>query len=260
LDPERLRASIGPDTALVCLSHVAYRSGALADMSAINEIVHEAGALVCWDLSHSVGSVPIALEETGSDLAVGCTYKYLNAGPGAPAFLYVRRELQRELRQPIWGWFSQNDQFEMDEPYRPRDDIGRFLVGTPPILGIAAVQEGVEILADAGIERLRAKGVALTDFLVELADLWLVPHGFSLASPRNADRRGSHVSLRHSDAKRISRALIELAQVVPDYRMPERLRLGPAPITSRFVDVFDGLERIRELVSSEGHREIDLDS
>jgi kynureninase len=148
----------------------------------------------------------------------------------------------------------------MDEPYRPRSDIGRFLVGTPPILSIAAVEEGVELLAEAGIERLRAKGVALTSFLVELADLWLVPLGFALASPRNASRRGSHISLRHTHADRISRALIELAHVVPDYRTPERLRLGPAPIASRFVDVFDGLERIRELVSSGRHLEIELDS
>lgn len=259
MDPDLLRAHVDHDTAVVCLSHVAYRSGALSDMAAINEIAHGVGALVCWDLSHSVGAVPITLEETGSDLAVGCTYKYLNAGPGAPAFLYVRTELQGELRQPIWGWFSQEDQFAMDQPYQPRDDIGRFLVGTPPILGIAAVEEGVKILAEAGIERLRAKGMALTDFLIELADVWLVPHGFSLASPRNARRRGSHVSLRHDDADRISRALIELVQVVPDYRPPARLRLGPAPITTRFVDVFDGLERIRELVAAERHLAIDLE-
>ncbi len=240
--------------ALLCLSHVAYGSGALADMAGLTALAHEHGALVVWDLSHSVGSVPVQLAATGVDLAVGCTYKYVNGGPGAPAFTYVRRDLQRELRQPIWGWFGQRDQFAMGPGYRPVDGIGSWLTGSPAVLGLACVDAGVALLADADIERLRAKGIALTSLIVDLADAWLTPLGFSLASPRAAERRGSHVALAHADGWRISQALIDVAGVVPDFRAPDRLRLGPAPIATRFVDVWDALDRLRRLVESGAHQ------
>jgi kynureninase len=210
-----------------------------------------------WDLSHSVGSVPVDLADTGADLAVGCTYKYLNGGPGAPAFSYVRRDLQGELRQPIWGWFGQRDQFAMGPGYQPVDGIGSWLTGSPAVLGLACVDAGVALLADAGIERLRAKGMALTSLIVDLADAWLTPLGFSLASPREAERRGSHVALAHPDALRISRALVEVAGVVPDFRAPDRIRLGPAPIATRFVDVWDALDRLRRLVGAGAHERHD---
>jgi kynureninase len=239
--------------ALLCLSHVAYGSGALADMAGLTALAHEHGALVVWDLSHSVGSVPIQLAAAGADLAVGCTYKYVNGGPGAPAFTYVRRDLQGELRQPIWGWFGQRDQFAMGPRYRPVDGIGSWLTGSPAVLGLACVDAGVALLADAGIERLRAKGMALTSLIVDLADAWLTPLGFSLASPRAAERRGSHVALAHADGWRIAQALIDVAGVVPDFRAPERLRLGPAPIATRFVDVWDALDRLRRLVERGAH-------
>jgi kynureninase len=239
--------------ALLCLSHVAYGSGALADMAGLTALAHDHGALVVWDLSHSVGSVPIELAATGADLAVGCTYKYVNGGPGAPAFTYVRRDLQGELRQPIWGWFGQRDQFAMGPGYRPVDGIGSWLTGSPAVLGLACVDAGVALLADAGIERLRAKGMALTSLIVDLADAWLTPLGFTLASPRAAERRGSHVALAHADGWRISRALIDVAGVVPDFRAPDRLRLGPAPIATRFVDVWDALDRLRRLVERGAH-------
>jgi kynureninase len=244
LDLDSLREAVDEHTALVSLSHVAYRSGALLDMTAVTEIVHEAGALVLWDLCHSAGSVPVRLDAAGADLAVGCTYKYLNGGPGSPAFLYVRRDLQ-DLRQPIWGWFGQRDQFAMGPAYDPAPGIGRFLVGTPPITAIAAVEEGVRLLAEAGIERLRAKGQALTEYVVELAKAWLP--GLTLASPADPERRGSHVSLRHPEAWRMTQALIA-ARVIPDYRTPDRLRLGPAPISTGFADVWDGLSRLRTIV------------
>jgi len=243
-----LRAAVDDRTALVSLSHVAYRGGALADMARITRIARDAGALMLWDLSHSVGAVPIELDAAGADLAIGCTYKYVNAGPGAPAFLYVRGELQDSLRQPVWGWFGQRDQFAMGRHYDPAPGIGRFLTGTPQIIGTVAVEEGARLLGEAGLGRLRAKGIALTDLLVELADEWLAPHGFTVASPRDSARRGAHVCLHHPDAWQISQALIR-AGIVGDYRTPDRLRLGPAPIITRFTDVWDALAALRRIAA-----------
>src|SRR6266498_3348375 len=200
-------------TALLSLSQVDYRSGALADMAAINAVAHRAGALTLWDLCHSVGAVPVELDASGADLAVGCTYKYLNAGPGAPAFLYVRREHQARLVQPIWGWFGQRDQFAMAQGYDPAPDLSRFLVGTPLV--------------------------------------------FALASPRDAAVRGAHVSLAHPDAYRICQALISQARVIPDFRPPDRIGLGPAPLTTRFVDVWDAMERLRRVVADGLHHRVD---
>src|SRR3954468_4372762 len=226
LDLDVLRDAVDEDTALVSLSHVAYRSGALLDMAAVNEIVHAAGALVLWDLCHSAGAVPVRLHATGTDRAIGCTYKYLNGGPGAPAFLYVRRALQGELRQPVWGWFGQRDQFAMGPAYDPEPDIRRFLVGTPQVLGMHTVAAGVEVIAEAGIERLRAKSVALTELLLELHDGWLAPLGFTGGPPRDPATRGSHIAVRHPDGPRISVALRHNARVVADFRSPDTVRLG----------------------------------
>jgi len=247
-----VREALDGSVALVVLSHVAYRSGALADLPAITAAAHDAGALVLWDLSHSGGSVPVGLTAAGADLAVGCTYKYLNGGPGAPAYLYVRTGLQEELRQPIWGWFGAADQFAMGAAYVPAPGIDRFLVGTPPVLSLVGAEEGVRLLAEAGIDRLRAKGVAMTSYLVELADAWLAPLGFRLASPRDPALRGSHVSLEHPAAWQVCQALLDRG-VVPDYRTPDRLRLGPAPLTTRYTEVYDALEVIRDVVASGAH-------
>jgi kynureninase len=248
LDEAALREAVDASTALVSLSHVAYRSGALADMARITGIVHEAGALALWDLCHSAGAVPVELDTSGADMAVGCTYKYLNAGPGAPAFLYVRRDLQPGLRQPVWGWFGQRQQFEMGPAYDPAPGIGQFLTGSPQIIGTVAVQEGARLLAEAGIGRLRAKGLALTGYLIALADEWLAAHGVTVASPREDERRGSHVTLAHPEAWRISQALIG-AGVIGDYRTPDRLRLGPAPAYTRFTDVWDALDILRAIMT-----------
>ena len=248
LSASAVRSAVDERTALVSLSHVAYRSGALADMAAITAVAHEAGALALWDLCHSVGAVPAELDACGADLAVGCTYKYLNAGPGAPAFLYVRAGLQERLRQPIWGWFGQRDQFAMGPQYQPASGIDAFLTGTPDIIGTVAVDEGARLLGEAGMGRLRAKGVALTGYLINLADEWLAPHGFEVASPRDPGRRGSHVCLRHPEAWRIGQALIQ-AGVIGDYRTPDRLRLGPVPITTAFTDVWDALDTLRRLAA-----------
>jgi kynureninase len=243
--------------AVVVLSHVDYRSGELADMRALTERARDHGARVVWDLSHSAGAVPIALGEAGVELAVGCTYKYLNAGPGAPAFLYVAAELQPRLRSPIWGWFGQRDQFAMERSYDPMDGIGRFLAGTPPVLDLAAVEEGVRLTAEAGVDRLRAKSLALCELIVELHDAWLAPLGFELGSPRDGERRGSHVSLRHPEAWPICRALIERAAVIPDFRGPDSIRLGVAPLYTRFVDIYDALDRLRGVVERGEQRLVD---
>jgi kynureninase len=257
IDADAVRAAVDERTALVCLSHVAYRSGALADMAAITGIVHEAGALALWDLCHSAGAVPVQLDGCGADLAVGCTYKYLNAGPGAPAFLYVRRDLQPELRQPVWGWFGQQDQFDMGQGYQPVPGIGRYLTGSPQIIGTVAVQEGVRLLAEAGMDRLHAKAVSLTGYLISLADAWLAEYGVTVASPRQDDRRGAHVTLAHPEAWRISQALISRG-VIGDYRTPDRLRLGPAPLYTRFTDVWDALHIMRQVLADQSYLDLPL--
>ena len=252
LDPAVLAEALDERVAVVVLSHVAYRSGALADLPAITRLVHDAGALVLWDLSHSAGAVPAGLSDAGADLAVGCSYKYLNGGPGAPAFLYVRRDLQEELRSPIQGWFGQRDQFAMGPVYDPAPGIERFGVGTPPVLAMAAVEVGVRLVAEAGIEQLAAKGRAMTTLLIELADAWLSPHRMRLASPREVGRRGSHVTLAHPQAWQLTQALID-RDVVPDFRTPDRLRLGPAPLYTRFVDVWDAMDRLRAVLAEGAH-------
>ena len=232
---------------VVVLSHVDYRSGELADVPAITAAARERGATLIWDVSHSAGAVPIDFRGAGVELAVGCTYTYLNAGPGGPAFLYVAEELHGELLSPIWGWFAQSEQFAMDRPYEPVPGIGRFLAGTPPILQLAAVEEGVKLTAEAGIDRIRAKSVALTELIVALHDEWLEPLGFELGTPRDQAVRGSHVSLRHPDAWPITRALVA-SGVTPDFRGPDSIRLGVAPLYTRFTDVYDAVARLRDIV------------
>jgi kynureninase len=255
---DAIEAELNEDVALVSLSHVSYLSGVLEDVGAITRRAHGAGALVLWDLCHSVGAVPIRLDAWNVDLAVGCTYKYLNAGPGAPAFLYVRSDLQTALTQPIWGWFGQRNQFAMGPAYDPEPSITRFLVGTPPILSLMPIQIGVEVLAEAGIDRLRAKAERQTDLIVELWEAWLQPLGFELCSPRDAAVRGAHVSLGHPEAYAMSQALIEMANVVPDFRPPAMLRLGAAPAYTRYVDVWDAMDRLRRLVENGDHRRVEL--
>jgi kynureninase len=245
-------------TAVVSLSHVAYRSGALADMARLTDLIHASGALALWDVSHSVGAVPVELDATGADLAVGCTYKYVNAGPGAPGFLYVRESLQPELRQPIWGWNSQRDQFAMGPRYDPAPGIGAYLTGTPNIIGTVAVEEGARLLGEAGIGQLRAKSIELTTYLIALADEWLAPLGFTLATPRDATRRGAHVTLRHDDAWQISQALIREG-VIGDFRMPDCLRLGPVPLYASFTGIWSAMDRLRDIAATKSYADIPVE-
>lgn len=235
------------DVALLCLSHVAYRSGARADMTEITAAAHAVGALVLWDLCHSAGAIPTPLREAGVDLAVGCTYKYLNAGPGAPAFQYVRGDLQAALTQPIWGWFGDSDQFGMGPRYQPAKGIERFCVGTPQVLGGYAVLEGARVTAEAGVAAIAAKAAALTGYAIALADEWLAPHGWVLATPRSPQRRGAHITLRHPAAWQVTQALREVG-VIPDFRTPDRLRIGLAPLYTRFVEVHEGFGRLRKVM------------
>lgn len=253
VDDQRLLDAIDEQTALVTLSHVTFKSGFLYDAAAVTKHAHQVGALVLWDLSHSVGAVPVQLDEWGVDLAVGCTYKYLNGGPGAPAFLYVRRELQEDALSPIWGWFGQRAPFALDLDYTPAKGVTRFLAGTPPILSLSAIEPALDLLLEAGIERVRRKSVLLTSYLVYLADKTLAPLGFALGSPRVPDQRGSHVSVRHPEGYRINRALIEEMNVLPDFREPDNIRLGLSPLYTSFSDVWQAVERIRAVVKEKRH-------
>ncbi len=247
LSTDDITATFDDDTALLILSAVNYRSAAIVDIKAVTNAARAAGALVLWDLSHAGGSIPVEMTANGVDLAVGCTYKYLNGGPGAPAFLYVRREFQDELRPPIQGWFAQARQFEMGPTFERRAGIGGWLVGTPGIIGLAAAQAGIELTAEAGIDAIRAKGIALTEYAIVLLDAWLAPLGCSLGSPRDSTRRGAHISIRHPDARRLTRALID-RNVLPDFRAPDSIRVGLSPLTTAFADVHRGLSTLRQLL------------
>ena len=267
--PQDITANLDSDTALVSLTHVAFKSAFMYDMQTVTEQAHQAGALTLWDLSHSVGAVPLKLNAWGVDLAVGCTYKYLNGGPGAPAFLYVRRELQDQIMQPIWGWFAAQNPFDFDLSFSPAEDISRFRVGTAPMLSTLAIEPALEIFTEIGMERLRKKSVQQTEYLLHLARKWLLPLGFRLGSPEEPDQRGSHISLRHPEAYRINRAMIELPQmpegfwenvselqgpapeirVIPDFRAPDNIRLGIAPLYTSFTDIHRAMDHIRLIVA-----------
>ncbi len=246
-EPDAVAPLISEDTALVTFSHVAYRSAHIADMRRITELAHAAGALVLWDLSHSAGSLPVTLDENDVDLAVGCTYKYLNGGPGAPAFLYVNERLQEEIAQPIWGWIGRHDPFAMAPGYVAGEGISQMLSGTPQVLGLTAAREGISLSADATIAAIRAKSIHLTEYAIEVADSLLAPLGVGLGSPRDPSLRGGHISLTHPDARGLSQKLIE-AGVIPDFREPDVIRIGLSPLTTRFADVHEGLTRFASLL------------
>jgi kynureninase len=244
--PAALARVLSERTAVVTLSHVAYRSGYLADLVAINELVHGVGALVVWDVCHSAGVVEVQLDATGADFAVGCTYKFLNSGPGAPSFLYVRQLHLPEFRQPLQGWMSTADIFDMDANYQPAQGIRRALSGTPPVVGLVCVAEGVALIAEAGIGRIRAKSVALTRLAIELADDWLAPLGFTLGSPREDERRGGHLTLDHPEAQRLARTFIDHGVIV-DFRAPHGVRIGLSPLSTGYAELWMAMDAMRDL-------------
>lgn len=250
VDDAELRAAVGRETAVVVLSHVAYRSGYMADGASLTATAHEAGALVLWDLCHSAGSVPVDLDVWGADLAVGCTYKYLNGGPGSPAFAYVAARHQAALTQPIQGWMGAADVFAMGPVYAPGDGMRRFLSGTPPILAMLPLQDSLETIAEAGIAAIRAKSVALTEFALRLVDARLAPLGVTVASPRDPERRGGHVTLSHPAMRAVTARLWQ-EDVIPDYRDPDGLRIGLAPLSTSFAEVERGMRAVAEAVRAE---------
>jgi kynureninase len=242
---ELLAEAVGPNTAAVVLSHVSYRSGYLADVPALTALAREAGALVLWDLCHSAGVVPVQLDSWGVDLAVGCTYKYLNGGPGSPAFLYVRSSLQGELRQPIQGWLGSSRPFDMGQGFEPAAGIRGFLSGTPPIVGMLAMQDMISLIREAGIDAVRAKSVALTEFAIALVDEQL-PSAV-LASPRDAAQRGGHVTIDHAGFEALMPQLWRRG-VIPDFRRPDGIRLGLSPLSTGFAEVESAVTEIAALL------------
>ncbi|HMZ43918.1 MAG TPA: kynureninase [Anaerolineales bacterium] len=252
-DLAALETAIDENTALVTLSHVTFKSGYLYDMQRITELAHKKGALVLWDLSHSVGALPIHLDSCNADLAIGCTYKYLNGGPGAPAFLYVNKSIQEKLSSPIWGWWGQNNPFDFSLNYQPARGAERFLVGTQPILSLLTMEAALEPTLQAGMDSIREKSILMTGYASFLTESWLAPFGFSLGSPPDPAKRGSHISIRHADGYRINRALIEEMNVIPDFREPDNIRLGFAPLYTSFTDVWEGFERIKRVMEEKRH-------
>ncbi|MFC4563717.1 kynureninase [Nocardiopsis mangrovi] len=240
-----VRAAVSERTAVVVLSHVAYRSGHLLDAPAIAAAVHEADALLLLDLCHSAGAVPVDLDGWGVDLAAGCTYKYLNGGPGSPAFGYVGARHLGAFRQPIWGWMGGDDAFAMAQGFTPARGVRRLISGTPTVLGMAAVQDTVALIEQVGMAAIRAKSVALTGFAVELADAWLLRHGVVLGSPAEAERRGGHVTIDHPAFRDMTQRLWARG-VIPDFRPPEGLRLGLSPLSTSFDEVRIGVAAIRD--------------
>lgn len=255
---DAIAKALDASTALLALTHVAYKSGYLYDMAEITARAQRSGALVLWDLSHSVGAVPLDLNGCGVDLAVGCSYKYLNGGPGAPAFLYVKRELQGLLRQPVWGWLGSRHPFAFDMKFDPAPGIAKFRVGTAPMLSMQALEPGIDLLLEAGMDRLRRKSVTQTEYLIFLAQQWLTPLGFTVGSPLDAAQRGSHVSLQHPEAYRITQEMIEPAssplRVVPDFREPDNVRLAAAPLYNTFSEIHQAIARIRDIVVEGSYR------
>ncbi|MEM7032747.1 MAG: kynureninase [Chloroflexota bacterium] len=249
LGPEdALEARLDERTALLTLCHVVFKSGYRYDLARMNDAAHKVGALTLWDLSHSVGAMPIDLNGTNTDLAIGCTYKYLNGGPGAPAFLYVRKGLQEKLRNPIGGWMGRKDMFSFALDFEPDDSIRRFLTGTPSILSLSLVEPSLDLFLAAGIDNIWRKSVQQSEYLQQLWHHYLAPLGYRFNSPENSQQRGSHISLGHEHAFAIDQALIHELNVIPDFRPPDNIRLGITPLYTRFVDIYQLVMRLREAV------------
>ena len=260
ITPEILEKYLSDDVAVVTLEVIQYRSGARNEIKAITDLCRTYGAYVVWDASHAVGSIEMNLDASGVDLAVGCTYKYGNAGPGAPAWLYVSKRVQAELRVPIQGWFAQANQFEMGAIFEKSADIRGFQIASPPIMGLRCVKSSFEMIEEATIEKIAEKCAMGTEMMIGLFDEWLAPLGFTLNTPRNPKERGGHISLVHPEAKRISVAMRELINVVPDYRMPNSIRVAISPLATSYVEVWDGFQRLRDLVATKRYEEIHVNT
>jgi kynureninase len=246
---DEIAGALDAETAVLMLTHVNYRSGAMHDMEALTAAAHRAGALALWDLSHSVGAVPVDLRAAGADFAVGCGYKYLNGGPGAPAFLFVAERHQEAFRQPLSGWLGHAEPFAFESGYRPAPGIGRYVAGTPAVLAMAALDAGVDLLLTVDPTALREKSLALTQSFIAAVEALAAGEALTLVTPRDGARRGSQVSFRHADAWPIMQALIA-RRVIGDFRAPDLLRFGFAPLYTRFVDTWDAAAALADILKT----------
>ena len=256
ITPEILKKYMSDDVALVSLEVVQYRSGARQDIKAINDLVKSYGALMLWDAAHAIGSVAMDFDKNGVELAVGCTYKYGNSGPGAPAWLYVSKQMQNELRVPIQGWFAQRDQFAMGPTFERDESIRGFQIASPSLMGLRCIKTSFEMIEEAGIAEIEKKAAQGTAMMIELYEQWLAPLGFTLNTPRNHNQRGGHISLVHPEAEKIAIALRKFANVIPDYRVPNSIRVAISPLATSYVEVYDGFQRIRDLVSTRQYEKV----
>ena len=256
ITPAELARHLHDDVALVTLQAVQYRSGARQDIPAVTELVRSYGGLVVWDASHAAGSVDLRLDDWQVDLAVGCTYKYGNSGPGAPAWLYVAKSVQEELRVPIQGWFANQHQFEMGPHFQPADGIRRFQVASPPMAGLRAVRSSYRLIEEAGMTAISEKAARGIDLMIALFDAWLAPLGFTLLTPRDPARRGGHITIAHPEARQIATAMRTLTKTIPDYRVPDSIRLAISPLPTSYTEVWDGMDRLRDLVESRRYRSV----
>ncbi len=256
---EILEPLLNDDIALVTLQAIHYRSGSRPDIKAITDLVRSHGGLVVWDASHAGGAIDLQFDDWGVDLAVGCTYKYGNSGPGAPAWLYVRKELQTQFLAPIQGWFANDKQFVIGPFFEAAEHIRRFQIASPSILGIRAVQASYQMIEEAGMAAISTKAALGTELILALFDAWLAPLGFTLLTPREHDKRGGHITVGHPEAKRIAAAMRKFANTIPDYRVPDSIRLAISPLPTSYVEIWDGISRMRELVVQKRYLEIEDD-
>jgi kynureninase len=254
--PDILASYLNDDVALVCLQVINYRSGARQNVPALTDRARSHGAYLLWDASHAVGALDLQFDSWDVDLAVGCTYKYCNCGPGSPAWLYIRSSLQSRLRTPIDGWFAQRDQFAMGPQFERAPGMRGFQIASPSIVGLTAIETSMAMIQQAGMPAIEVKAGAGTDFMIELFDQWLAPLGFGLDTPRNAQHRGGHLSLTHPEADRIAVALRQHANVIPDFRKPSTLRVAVAPLYTSYEEIYTGFERLRDLVKRGAHRDV----
>ncbi len=257
ITPEILEKYLSEDVALVTLEVIQYRSGARNDIKSLTDLTRKYGALLLWDASHAVGAIEMNLDANGADLVVGCTYKYGNSGPGSPAWLYVSKRIQKELQVPIQGWFSQGDQFGMGPVFERAEGIRGYQIASPSLMGLRCVKSAFEIIEEASIEAIASKAAIGTQMMIDLYDAWLANLGITLLTSRNAKERGGHITLGHPDAARICIALRQFANVIPDYRTPNSIRLAISPLPTSYVEVWDGFARIRDLVASRQYESVE---
>jgi len=256
ITPELLEPYMSEDVAFVTFEVIQYRSGARNDIKAITDLARSYGALTIWDASHAVGAINLNLDKYGADLVVGCTYKYGNSGPGAPAWLYVSHRIQKELRVPIQGWFAQRDQFAMGDVFEKNDGMRGFQIASPSILGLRCINTAFEMIEKASIDEIERKCVIGTEMMIGLYDAWLKDLGFVLNTSRNPEERGGHISLVHPEAKRISIALRLFANVIPDYREPNSIRVAISPLPTSYVEIWNGFARLRDLTATRQYEKI----